>query len=164
MTTEMFGTVPEERFMRLALEAAREGVAKGQSPFGACLVKDGRVVGIACNQVWAMTDATAHAEILAIREACRKMGTIDLTGCEIYSTCEPCPMCFAAIHWARIVRIVFGAGIADAKRAGFREIDISNAEMKRLAALEIDIVEDFMRAECLTLFESWARRKDRRPY
>jgi guanine deaminase len=154
---------PDERFMHMAVEAAAEGIAAGQAPFGACLVRRGEVVGLAHNRVWARTDATAHAEIEAIRQACRRLGSIKLTGCEIYSTCEPCPMCFAAIHWAGIGRIVCGARIADAGRAGFSEIEIPNGEMKRLGGLSIEIVEDFLRGECLALFERWQGAKGK-PY
>src|SRR5688572_18464025 len=104
----------DEQFMRLALAKARDGVEGGQSPFGACVVREGRVVACVHNVVWATTDITAHAEVHALRQACRELGTIDLSGSTIYSTCEPCPMCFSACHWARTTRIVYGASIADA--------------------------------------------------
>ena len=100
-----------EHFMQLALDKAKEGVDNGQSPFGACIVKKGKVIACEHNIVWESTDITAHAEIHAVREANLKLNSIELSGCVIYSTCEPCPMCFTAIHWARIDRIYFGAGI-----------------------------------------------------
>ena len=115
--------------MELAIAKTREGIRHGQTPFGACIVKKGRVIACSHNEVWKNTDITAHAEVAAIRVACRKLGTIDLSGCTIYSTCEPCPMCFSAIHWAGIGKIVYGAGIADAAECGFGELEISNAAM-----------------------------------
>ena len=116
----------DEGYMRLAIQKAREGVAAGQTPFGACIVTAGGEVA-ACehNVVWRTTDITAHGEVNAIRVACRSLGTIDLSGCTIYSTTEPCPMCFSAIHWAKIAGIVFGASISDAQAAGFNELAIS---------------------------------------
>lgn len=148
----------DERFMRLAMDKAREGIEKGQTPFGACIVKDGRVVACEHNNVWATTNITAHAEICAIEAACRKLKTIDLTGCVIYSTCEPCPMCFSACHWAKISRIVYGARIKDAKRAGFHELKIFNRVMVVLGDSPVKVVEDFMREENKGLFEIWHRK------
>src|SRR6266516_4264518 len=95
---------PDPRFMWLAIEKAKEGIARGQTPFGACI--------------------TRHGEVVAIRQACKTLGTIDLSGCVIYSTCEPCPMCFSACHWARISTIVYGARIEDARASGFHELPI----------------------------------------
>ena len=104
----------DEAWMRVAIRHAELGIAEGQTPFGACIVKPGRKISVAHNLVWQSCDPTAHAEICAIREASSALGTIDLTGCTIYSTCEPCPMCLAACHWARMTRLVYGASIADA--------------------------------------------------
>ncbi len=112
--------------MRLAIEEAKKGIKEGQAPVGACIVKDEQIVCCAHNTVWKDMDITAHAEINALRETCKKLHMIDLSDCEIYSTCEPCPMCFSACHWARISKIVYGARIEDAKQAGFNEIKISN--------------------------------------
>ena len=145
----------DERYMREAIAAARRGIAAGQTPFGTCIVRDGRVIATAHNAVWADTDITAHAEIVAIRAACKALRTVDLTGCDIYSTCEPCPMCFAAIHWARIDRIVFGARIADARAAGFHELTLSNEQMKTLGGSEVQIVGDLLREENRQLFLDW---------
>jgi guanine deaminase len=154
----------DERYMKLAVQAAKDGIAKGQTPFGACVVKGDAVISCSSNLVWHDTDITAHAEIKAIREACRKLDTVDLTGCVIYSTCEPCPMCFSACSWARILRIVFGARIADAARFGFSELPISNEKMRDLGRVDIEIIENFMRDECIELFEEWSKRDDRRSY
>jgi tRNA(Arg) A34 adenosine deaminase TadA len=150
--------------MQLAFAKAREGIAAGQTPFGACIAKNGEPIVCAHNNVWRSVDSTAHAEMVAIREACIELGTIDLAGCAIYSTTEPCPMCFAACHWAKISKIVFGARIEDAKRFGFSELAISNMDMKRLGGSHMIIEVDFMRSESLALFESWAARFDKRTY
>lgn len=150
--------------MLAALKKAREGVQKGQTPFGACIVKDGRIIACAHNTVWRDKDVTAHAEINAIRKACRKLKTVDLSGCVIYSTCEPCPMCFSAIHWARIRRIVYGCCIKDARNAGFRELNVSNETMKRLSKGRVRIDGMALGSECLRLLKDWSARKDRRAY
>src|SRR4051812_47796737 len=120
----------DEHWMRLAIETCRQGIEAGQSPFGACIVRGDELVVAAHNVVWQETDATAHAEVNAIRLACRKLASIDLTGCRIYSTTEPCPMCFSAIHWAKIDAIYFGTTIPDANALGFSELSISNEQMK----------------------------------
>ncbi|MBI2535713.1 MAG: nucleoside deaminase [Gemmatimonadetes bacterium] len=150
--------------MRRAIAQAREGIADGQTPFGSCIVRDGRVVAAEHNAVWGTTDSTAHAEVQAIRAACRALATVDLSGSVIYSTCEPCPMCFSAIHWAKISTIVFGARIADAQVLGFSELTIPNETMKRQGRSAVEIVPDFLRDECLALFGEFAARPDRRMY
>lgn len=141
--------------MKLAIEKAKEGVVAGQTPFGACIVKNDNVISCAHNVVWETTDITAHAEIHAIRLACEVLGSINLSGCIIYSTCEPCPMCFSAIHWARIDKIVYGASIADAAQAGFHELDISNQEMKIAGNSAVEVVEGVLKKECSALFDFW---------
>jgi len=153
-----------EYFMRLAFEAARRGIRERQTPFGAVIVKDGQVVCSVHNVVWKTSDITAHAEVHAIRMACRKLRTIDLSGCVIYSTCEPCPMCFAACHWARLSKIYYGARIADAEAAGFSELTISNDQMRSLGGSTIEIVGDVLRDEGTELFRLWQRQKRHRPY
>ena len=150
--------------MRLAVQKALHGTKKGQTPFGACIVKNGKVICAVHNQVWKTTDISAHAEIVAIREACRKLRTIDLSGCVIYSTCEPCPMCFAAIHWARISKIVYGTRIQDACKIGFNELSIANETMRRLGKSPVKIEGDFLREENLSLFAAWFQRKTKKAY
>src|SRR5512136_2942722 len=105
--------MPDEQLMQLAIEKAKEGIRDGQTPFAACIVKDSEVVSCAHNAVWKRVDATAHAEVNAIRLACKKLNSIDLNDCVMYSTTEPCPMCFSACHWARISKIVYGTSIGD---------------------------------------------------
>jgi tRNA(Arg) A34 adenosine deaminase TadA len=153
-----------ERFMRLAIRKTIEGIREGQSPFGACIVKRGKVITCVHNTVWKSTDITAHAEIHAIRQACRKLNTIDLSECAIYSTCEPCPMCFSACHWAKVSTIVFGARIRDARATGFHELTISNRRMKSLAGSSIKVVEGLLRDEALNLFRLWSGQSHRRLY
>lgn len=154
----------DEEIMRLAIEKAREGIRNGQTPFGACIVKDGKIISCVHNTVWNDNDITAHAEINAIRDACKKLSTIDLSGCTIYSTCEPCPMCFAACHWARISKIVYAARLVDAKSSGFNELMISNNEMKQVGGSKMEIVGDFLRDESLELFNLWTNQKDKKIY
>lgn len=151
----------DRHYLRLAIEKAKEGVRKGQSPFGAVIVKateDGRgeIVCAVHNVVWETTDITAHAEVHALREACRILGTVDLAGCTLYSSTEPCPMCFAAIHWANCDRVVFGTYIADADAAGFRELSISNEQMKELGGSEVAIAGGVLREEAQEAFDLFA--------
>lgn len=154
----------DEKYMHMAIEKAREGVMNGQTPFGACMIKDDRVVACVHNVVWKTTDITAHAEVHAIREACKKLGTVDLSGCVIYSTCEPCPMCFSAIHWARISKIVFGASIEDAEHAGFNELHLSNLQMKEIGGSPVEIVGGFLKEENRELFQMFFNFKDKKIY
>ncbi|MDX1418625.1 MAG: nucleoside deaminase [Rubricoccaceae bacterium] len=148
-------------FMRMAIRKALEGVREGGSPFGACVVRGTEVVACVHNVVRQSTDITAHAEVHALRQACRTLDTIDLTGCTVYTTTEPCPMCFSAIHWARCDRIVYGTSIADAEAAGFRELAISNETMKRLGGATLQIEGGFLRDECLAVFEAFNAREDK---
>ena len=154
----------DEKFMRLAIEKARQGIKNGQTPFGVCITKGEEVISCVHNIVWESTDITAHAEVHAIREACKKLNTIDLTGCVIYSTCEPCPMCFSACHWAKISKIIHGARIEDAKELGFSELTISNKKMKKWGDSTIKIVGDVLREENLELFKFWSEQEYKRIY
>jgi len=113
-------------FMARAIELAKEGVKKCGGPFGAVVVRNGKVVAEAYNEVTSSNDPTAHAEVLAIRRACKKLKTFDLSGCEIYSSCEPCPMCLGAIYWARIKKLFYSATREDAHNAGFDDSIIYN--------------------------------------
>lgn len=154
----------DQHWMKQALEAGFRGVAVGQTPFGACIVRDAEVVACTHNHVWCNTDITAHAEVHCIRQACEKLDTIDLAGCVIYSTTEPCPMCFSAIHWAKISRIVYGASIADAKAFGFSELEIANQQMKALGGSSVDIVGGLMKDQAIDLFRMWQAQSDHRTY
>jgi tRNA(Arg) A34 adenosine deaminase TadA len=155
---------PERRFMDRAIREARKNLVRPDGgPFGACIVQDGRIVAVARNAVLT-SDATSHAEVNAIRKASKKLRTFDLTGCEIYSTTEPCPMCFGAIHWARIGTVYYGTGIRDAARAGFHELRISSAQMKALGGSKVRLVPGFMRDECQKLFDVWLVMPDKSRY
>lgn len=151
--------------MMRAVRSAMLGISKGHGgPFGACISDmKGNVIAVAHNTVWKDTNPTAHAEINAIRKACKKLGTIDLSKCVIYSTTEPCPMCLSAIHWSRIKRVVYGTGISDARKFGFNEISISNEHMNKQGHLGLRITKGFMREECYSLFVQWKKMKGK-PY
>jgi len=150
--------------MRLAIGTARQGVESGQSPFGACIVRSGEVVSCEHNVVWQTTDITAHAEIHAIREACRKLRSIDLSGCVIYSTCEPCPMCCSTCQWARISKIVYGDSIRDAHASGFHELQIANTRLKKLGGSPVEIAGDLLRDEAIALFHFFDQQPNKRTY
>lgn len=150
--------------MRAAIVQARAGIATGQSPFGAVILRGGAVVASAHNAVWLDGDPTAHAEVKAIRRAAVSLGTIDLSGCAILSTCEPCPMCLAAIHWSKLDRVAFGATIADAAAAGFTELHVAAAELARLGGSRLMVEQGPCRDECRELFEIWKRPGTARAY
>ena len=158
-------SIKDEEFMRLAIAKTRAGIQAGQTPFGACIVSaDGKVVACDHNVVWATMDITAHGEVNTIRAACRASGSIDLSGCTIYSTTEPCPMCFSAIHWAKIGRIVYGASIADARAAGFNELAIANEEMKKAGGSPVRVEAGCLREACVALFAEWKNTGKARTY
>ena len=119
-------------FMRVAIGKAREGIAQGQTPFGSVIVRGDQIIAATHNTVWRDTDPRAHAEVNCLRAAARDLATIDLSGCILYSTCEPCPMCLAAIHWAKVNKVVYGASIEDAARAGFSELRVPAETLVRL--------------------------------
>ena len=154
----------DEDYMLKAIDIALEGMAEGQSPFGACIVKDDQITALEHNRVWADTNITAHAEICAIASACKKLKTVDLSGAVIYSTTEPCPMCFAAIHWAKIDKIYYGSSIDDAKKAGFNELTVSNEDMKKLGGSNVKIKAGLCREKAVELFEKWLNKPDKRTY
>jgi tRNA(Arg) A34 adenosine deaminase TadA len=157
-------TDDDRRFLRRAIAAARRGIAAGQTPFGACVVRGGQVIAEAHNEVWSRGDPTAHAEVLAVRAACAAVGGVDLSGCTVYASCEPCPMCFAACHWARVSRVVFGARIADARAAGFSEMPVANERLKALAGSGVEIVAALLRPEAAAVFDEWAAAGRSQPY
>lgn len=141
--------------MRMAIKEAGKNLKKIEGgPFGACIVKKGKVLAVAKNTVL-RGDATSHAEVNAIRIASKKLKSFDLSGCQIYSTTEPCPMCFSAIHWAKIDMIVFGTSVADAIKLGFNELKITNNKMKTLGKSRVKIFPEFMYKECKQLYKEW---------
>lgn len=157
-------SILNEEFMRIAIANARYNLdIRAGGPFGACIVKDAEILAVARNTVLTQ-DATCHAEINAIRIASRLTMSYDLSGCVIYSTTEPCPMCFSAIHWAKIYKIVYGTSIQDVKTLGFNELDISNHSMKELGRSPVEIVGGFLLDECRQLLDDWRARKDTTVY
>jgi guanine deaminase len=142
-------------YMNLAIEKAKEGIRAGQSPFGAVIINNGNVVSCAHNRVWKTTDPTAHAEVNAIREAAQNLKTIDLSGCIMYTTCEPCPMCLTAIHWAKIETVYYGATIADAEEANFNELVFPAKELAKKGGSTLKVIDGILRQECASLFKLW---------
>lgn len=150
--------------MRLAIAKAREGVANGQSPFGCAIAHGDQVLVAVHNLVLASTDITAHAEINAIRAACRTLGRIHLPDCIVASTCEPCPMCMSALHWSRVSHVYYGASIADANLAGFNELNVSAADLLRLGGSQVQLTPGVLSKECAALFEEWGKSPGHRAY
>jgi guanine deaminase len=151
-------------FLRMAIELARQGMNNNEGgPFGALVVKNGQIIGRGNNRVTSSNDPTAHAEVVAIRDACQNLGHFQLEDCVLYTSCEPCPMCLGAIYWARPDRIVFAASREDAAAAGFdddfiyQEINLLPAE--RSISASQDLVE-----EANGVFEEWKEKMDRREY
>ena len=144
--------------MQLAIDKAKEGIAIGQSPFGAIIVKSDKIIAADHNTVWKTCDPTAHAEVNAIRVACRREKTIDLCQCVIYTTCEPCPMCLTAIHWAKIEHIYFGATIDDARAATFKELRFSAKELARRGKSHLVVHDGICRQSCIELFTLWKKK------
>jgi guanine deaminase len=154
-----------QAWMRAAIEAARESISRGAGgPFGACIVRDGKILSVSSNHVLVDHDPTAHAEVMAIRKACSQLETHLLEGAEIYTTTEPCPMCFASLHWARVAKIYYGTNIGDVAKLGFNEMSLSNFQMRELGGSPVEIVPDFMREECLELLEFWSSLENSRTY
>ena len=145
----------ESFYMRLAIKKARQGIGEGQAPFACCIVRDGSILGCEHNKVWKRLDITAHAEIVAIREACRKIRAISLEGAILYSTCEPCPMCLAAAHQAKVSRIVFGCSHQEAAALGFSEMKTSGNLKKAIGDGGLEIVENFLNEETKILLEQY---------
>ncbi len=151
--------------MKRAVEVARQGIAAGQSPFGAVIATiEGEVVIAAHNVVRSACDVTAHAEVTAIRKACAKLQRTDLSGHVIATTCEPCPMCATAIHWARLDAVIFGASIADAQKVHFNELTISTESLFSEGGSPVKVVPHVLRDECLELFELWKNGPNPNPY
>jgi guanine deaminase len=150
--------------MRLAIEKTRAGMAHGQSPFGCAIARDGELLSCSHNTVVLTTDITAHAEVNAIREACREVGDIFLIGAIVATTCEPCPMCMAALHWARVETVYYGASIADADKAGFNELQLPAAELLRVGNSKLKLVPNMLTDECKKLFSEWLANPNRTVY
>jgi guanine deaminase len=145
----------QEGFMRMAIELSGNNIIQGLGgPFGAVIVKDDMLVACSANRVIQENDPTAHAEISAIRLACKKLGSYDLSGCEIYTSCEPCPMCLGAIYWAGISKIYYANTQADAAGAGFNDSYIYSELACTMDNRKISFVQ-LLREEALTVFKRW---------
>ncbi len=150
--------------MARAIELSIENVRTGRGgPFGAVVAKGGKIIAEGANNVTATNDPTAHAEIIAIREACRKLGAFELTGCEIYTSCEPCPMCLGAIYWARPDKVFYGNTADDAARAGFDDSHIYDEIPKPHGARKIPM-EQLMPDEAIEAFRAWSKQANKVPY
>jgi guanine deaminase len=153
----------DDALLREAIALARRSVAEGGGPFGAILARGGEVLGRGTNRVTLENDPTAHAEICAIRAACKTLGSFRLDGCRMYASCEPCPMCMAALRWARVERLVFGASSADAAAAGFDDERFRREFVTPLRERALPAVQ-LLRDEALVPFRDWGAKPDRTPY
>ena len=153
----------KEDFMRKAIELSIENVKNGGGPFGAVIIKGDEVIATGVNRVTANHDPTAHAEVSAIRAACEKLGTFDLEGCEIYTSCEPCPMCLGAIYWAHLDKIYYGNNKTDAARIGFDdsfiydELALERKDRKK-------VMEEMLPEEAKAAFRAWEEKTDKTEY
>ncbi len=159
----MIITEQDKLFMREAIRLANESVERGGGPFGAVIVKDGEVVAGSSNSVTIDNDPTAHAEVNTIREACRKLRTFDLSGCTIYTSCEPCPMCLGAIYWARIGKIFYGNTRKDARDIQFAD-DFIYEELDRPMNERTVPIVPLLRDEALHTFRLWTEKTDKTEY
>lgn len=150
-------------FMRRAIELSLESVKKGGGPFGAVIVRNGEILAESSNLVIALNDPTAHAEINAIREAARKLDTFDLSGCVIYASCEPCPMCLGAIYWARIDKVVFANTTSDAQNIGFDDSFIYEEISRPPQERDIEF-RQLLREEALKAFKAWDESENKIEY
>ncbi|HXM62432.1 MAG TPA: nucleoside deaminase [Terriglobales bacterium] len=151
-------------FMARAIQLSIENVRTGRGgPFGAVVVKGDIVIAEGTNQVTSRNDPTAHAEVLAIREACKKLGVFDLQGCELYTSCEPCPMCLGAIYWARLSRVYFANADADASKIGFDDSLIYRELAQPHSQRKILMIQ-IMRNEALVAFREWEDKPDKITY
>ncbi len=156
-------TASDLEYMRQAILMADESVAKGGGPFGAVIVRDGKIIAACSNTVTLDNDPTAHAEVNTIRQACRQLGTFDLAGATIYTSCEPCPMCLGAIYWAGIERIYYGNTRQDAAQAGFSDNFIYEELAKDMSERSVPIIP-LLRDEALGSFRLWTEKADKTTY
>jgi tRNA(Arg) A34 adenosine deaminase TadA len=153
----------KEELMRRAIVLSKESVINGGGPFGAVIARNGEVIAEGSNSVTLECDPTAHAEVSTIRKACKKLGTFDLSGCEIYTSCEPCPMCFGAIYWAHLDKMYMGNDRKDAAKIGFdddfiyQEIALKPEDRKKPS-------EVLLREEALEAFRMWDEKTDKTEY
>lgn len=153
-----------KRFMKAAIELSRKGMENGEGgPFGAVVVKDGEIVGVGNNKVTSSNDPTAHAEVVAIRDACKNLNTYQLEGCIVYSSCEPCPMCLGAIYWARPDRLFFACDRNDAAEIGFDDDFIYKEIPLPVEERQIETLQ-LLQKEGVKVFEEWSEKTDKEMY
>lgn len=153
-------TVEDEKFMQQAIDLSIESVASGGGPFGAVIVRGGEVIATGTNRVTAQCDPTAHAEVNAIRAACKHLGNFKLTGCTVYSSCEPCPMCLSALYWAGVERIFYGNTKEDARAIDFDDSFIYDQIALDHSQRAIPCV-NIMRNQALVAFRAWTEKEDK---
>jgi len=154
----------QKKFMQKAIQLAGKGMIKNQGgPFGCVIVKNGEIIAEGTNLVTSTDDPTAHAEMVAIRNACKKLEDFQLTGCDVYTSCEPCPMCLGAIYWARPARVYYAASRNDAADAGFDD-DFIYAELDQDPEQRSIPMKSVLRKEAVQLFESWKEKEDKIEY
>ena len=153
----------KNEFMKRAIELSIKSVNNGGGPFGSVIVKGDKIIAEGSNKVTSNNDPTAHGEIVAIREACKKLNNFSLNGCELYSTCEPCPMCLSAIYWARIDKIYYANTREDARKIDFDDSLIYTELQKNIDKRKIPMIQ-MMRNEALKAFEIWDKKTDKVKY
>jgi len=153
----------KNEFMKRAIELSIKSVNNGGGPFGCVIVKDEKIISEGSNKVTSSNDPTAHGEIVAIREACKSINNFSLNGCELYSTCEPCPMCLAAIYWARIDKVYYANTRKDAQKIGFDDSLIYSEFQKNIDKRKIPMIQ-MLRNEALKAFELWDKKIDKVKY
>ncbi|WP_456102779.1 nucleoside deaminase [Prevotella sp.] len=153
----------KEELMRRAIKLSADSVANGGGPFGAVIVRDGEIVAEGSNGVTILNDPTAHAEVSAIRQACKKLNSFDLTGCEIYTSCEPCPMCLGAIYWAHIDKIYYANDRKDAANIGFDD-ELIYQEMEVQPQYRKKPSEILLNNEAIKVFQQWTEKTDKTRY
>lgn len=153
----------QEKFMQKAIDLSIESIKNNGGPFGAVIVKDNKIIALSSNSVTKDNDPTAHAEINAIRKAAAKLGSFDLSGCEIYSSCEPCPMCLGAIYWARLDKLYFANSKEDAKNIGFDDSFIYEEIQKPFENRNIK-TKQIMRNKAIIAFKQWQDKEDKVEY
>ena len=153
----------KNEYMQRAIELSIENVNNGGGPFGSVIVKEGRIIAEGSNKVTSSNDPTAHGEVVAIRQACKNLNNFDLSGCELYSTCEPCPMCLSAIYWARIDKIYYANTREDARKIDFDDSLIYLELKKNIDERKIPMIQ-MMRSDALKAFDLWDKKTDKVKY
>ena len=153
----------KHKFMQHAIQLSIDSVENKGGPFGAVIVKDNKIIAATSNSVTQTNDPTAHAEINAIRKACSELKTFDLSDCEIYTSCEPCPMCLGAIYWARISKIYYGNTKNDAAKIGFNDSFIYEEIALSITERQVK-TEQLLRKDALKAFQLWSKKEDKKDY